>query len=332
MESPGASWESVGWEAAWQQPEEDADRDQVLRLARQLAEARERQNVEALLQVEDLKRALRERAADVARRELEVERRAREIEEFDTRSREGRGLRLRRSERSHGADDGYAEELVSRREKEVQQRLDALIPREREVAKGETALRARELEVEGLGRATQARARELVRAAARNGGRVRRTTGRARGAGTIARSVAPGDLATDGRACGARRDPGGRRAGTGGRTQPACSPLRTRARRRRARATVCRSGEKARGACEGCRRPGAAARCPQTRSFRRRGAIDGGTPAQARPARIAGRRARGGATRARGRAPAHSVRPGESAGRHSKTRARTRRRRAHARA
>src|SRR5881392_4145618 len=97
MESPGDSWESVGW------PEEDADRDQVLRLARQLAEARERQNVEALLQVEDLKRALRERANAVARRELEVEKRTRELEELDARGRDGRRLRLRRNERPHEA-------------------------------------------------------------------------------------------------------------------------------------------------------------------------------------------------------------------------------------
>ena len=72
MESRGDSWESTGWEAAWQRPEEKADRDEVLQLARRLAEARERQSAEALVQVEDLKRALRERAADVARRELEV--------------------------------------------------------------------------------------------------------------------------------------------------------------------------------------------------------------------------------------------------------------------
>src|SRR5438093_12651356 len=138
MEAPGDSWESVGW------PEEDADRDQVLRLARHLAEARERQNVEALLQVEDLKRALRERAADVARRELEVERRIRELDELDARGHEGRRLRLRRSERPPEADHAYAEELLARRETEAQQRLDALLPRERAVAERETALRARE--------------------------------------------------------------------------------------------------------------------------------------------------------------------------------------------
>src|SRR5213083_2534976 len=104
MASRGDSWESIGWEAAWQQPEEEADRDQVLRLARQLAEARERQSAEALVQVEDLKRALRERAADVARRELEVERRTRELEKIDAPSHEGRRLRLRRAERPPETD------------------------------------------------------------------------------------------------------------------------------------------------------------------------------------------------------------------------------------
>src|SRR5882762_9663558 len=138
MEGRGDSWESVGWEAAWQQPEVDSDRDQVLRLARQLAETRERQNAEAQLQVEDLKRALRERAADVARRELEVERRTREMEELGARGREGRRLRLRRSERPQAADNAYAEELIARRETELQQRLDALVPREHEVAERET--------------------------------------------------------------------------------------------------------------------------------------------------------------------------------------------------
>src|SRR5207247_7904028 len=109
MEGRGDSWEMAGW----QQPEQDTDREEVLRLARHLAEARERQNVEALLQVEDLKRALRERAADVARRELEVEQRIRELEELDARGHEGRRLRLRRAERPAEADNAYAEELLT---------------------------------------------------------------------------------------------------------------------------------------------------------------------------------------------------------------------------
>src|SRR6476469_11008619 len=113
MESRGDSWESVGWEAAWQQPEEDADRDEVRRLARSLAEARQRQTVEALVQVEDLKRALRERAADVARRELEVERRTRELDDEEDRAHEGRRLRLRRPARD--VDRADAEELLARR-------------------------------------------------------------------------------------------------------------------------------------------------------------------------------------------------------------------------
>src|SRR2546428_4174109 len=156
MEAPGDSWESVGW------PEEDADRDQVLRLARQLAEARERQNVEALLQVEDLKRALRERAADVARRELEVEKRTRELEKLDAQGRDGRKLRLRRSGLPQQADDTYAEEPLARGESELQQRLDALVPRERGVAGRETALRARELKLQEIEAALARREQEVT--------------------------------------------------------------------------------------------------------------------------------------------------------------------------
>jgi hypothetical protein len=162
MEGRGDTWESPGWEAAWQQPEENADRDEVLRLARNLAEARERQHVEALVQVDDLKRALRERAADVARRELEVERRIRELDELDARSHEGRRLRLRRSERPPEAERAYAEELLARRETEARQRLDALVPRERSVAEREAALRARELEIEEGETALNGRAQELA--------------------------------------------------------------------------------------------------------------------------------------------------------------------------
>ena len=149
MESRGDAWESAGWEAAWQQPAEDPDRDQVLELARRLAEQHRRQNAEALVEVEDLKRALRERAADVARRELEVERRTRELD-AEAHSEGRRTLRRRRPERprAHEGDRAYAEELVTRREAEVKQRLDALVPRERQANERETALRARELEIE----------------------------------------------------------------------------------------------------------------------------------------------------------------------------------------
>src|SRR5436190_19194128 len=162
MESEGDSWESVGWGSAWQQPEEGSDRDQVLRLARQLAEARERQNVEARREVEDLKRALRERAADVARRELEVEKRTRELEKLDGQGRDGRKLRLRRSGLPHQANDTYPGEPLARRESELQQRLDALVPRERGVAGRETALRARELKLQEIEAAVARREQEVA--------------------------------------------------------------------------------------------------------------------------------------------------------------------------
>ena len=162
MESEGDSWESVGWGPAWQRPEEGADRDQVLRLARQLAEARERQNVEARREVEDLKRALRERAADVARRELEVEKRTRELAKLEAQGRDGRKLRLRRSGLSQHANDTYAGEPLARRESELQQRLDALVPRERGVAERETALRVRELRLQEIEAALARREEEVA--------------------------------------------------------------------------------------------------------------------------------------------------------------------------
>jgi chromosome segregation ATPase len=164
--SRGDSWESLGSEAAWQQPEADADREQVLRLARRLAEAHERQNAEALVQVEDLKRALRERAADVSRRELEVERRTKELDQLTGRGPESRRLRLRRPEVRQDADEAYAEELLSRREAELQKRLEVFAPRERDLNEREAALRARELEVEEWEAALASREQEVAEAKA----------------------------------------------------------------------------------------------------------------------------------------------------------------------
>src|SRR5438876_9051849 len=152
MEPREDSWESIGWETSSAE-RDDVDREQVLELARRLAEQRERQRAEDLVQIEELKRALRERAADVARRELEVERRSRELEELAEPSRHDDrrlSLRLRRAERPRveEADHAYTQEILARRETELQERLDALAPRERDVTERETALRARELILE----------------------------------------------------------------------------------------------------------------------------------------------------------------------------------------
>src|SRR6184192_4830905 len=98
MEPREDSWESIGWDASSAQ-QDDVGREQVLELARRLAEQRQRQRAEDLVQIEDLKRALRERAVDVAKRELEVQRRSRELEHLEARNHEGRrALRLRRPE------------------------------------------------------------------------------------------------------------------------------------------------------------------------------------------------------------------------------------------
>jgi chromosome segregation ATPase len=161
MGSRGDSWESYGWDEASTQPGEDPDRAEVLRLARHLAEAHQRQSAEALAQVEDLKRALRERAADVARRELEVERRTKELDQLGARGQESRRLRLRRTDPQRDADQAYAEELLTRRETELQERLVALVPRERDVTERESALRARELEIEEADGALARREAEL---------------------------------------------------------------------------------------------------------------------------------------------------------------------------
>src|SRR5690348_16684017 len=158
------SWESIGWEAAWAQ-QEDVDRDQVLQLARRLASQRERQRTEDLVQIEDLKRALRERAADVARRELEVERRTRELEEQET---PRRSLRFRRAEKPAVEEDrAYAEELLTRRASELDDRVQEVDARERELQEREAALLARQLELEEAEPALAARERRVAELEAR---------------------------------------------------------------------------------------------------------------------------------------------------------------------
>jgi len=162
MQSRGDSWESSGWEA-----DEDPDRAQVLELARRLAEQHRRQSADALAEVEELKRALRERAADVARRELEVERRTKELDAQEDHGR--RALRPWRSDRLQLPDEdrAYAEELLNRREADVRKRLDTLIPRERELKERETELRARELRLEDGEAALEGRKQEVESSRAR---------------------------------------------------------------------------------------------------------------------------------------------------------------------
>ena len=92
-------WESAGWEAAWEQTDE-LEREQLLGLARRLADQRRRQQTEHIAELEELKRGLRERAAEVSRRELEVERRYRELEATRAKAGESRLPRpFRRTER-----------------------------------------------------------------------------------------------------------------------------------------------------------------------------------------------------------------------------------------
>jgi hypothetical protein len=146
MDSDDA-WERDDWEPSGT----DVDRDELLRLARHLAGQRERLRAEELAELEELKRALRERVAQVAARELEVQHREAELDTGAAQERVARrGLRFRR-DRPHvdEADRAYAEELLGRREADVARRTAELVPRERELQELELMLqrRADELDV-----------------------------------------------------------------------------------------------------------------------------------------------------------------------------------------
>src|SRR3954447_20977544 len=111
------SWESIGWEVP-PSGQDDLDRPELQELARRFAQQRERQRSEDLVQLEELKRALRERAADVARRELEVEERTRRLEQQETAPRRSR---FRRAEKPPVDEDrAYADELLARRDADIE--------------------------------------------------------------------------------------------------------------------------------------------------------------------------------------------------------------------
>src|SRR5205085_3656489 len=125
------SWEDDAWEA-----DDGPDRDDVLRLARQLAEQRARQRVHDLAELDELKRTLRERAAEVASREAEVERAWAEIHERegDPENARRRILRLRRERPTDEDVQGAAAEALATREAALEQRAAGLAARERELA------------------------------------------------------------------------------------------------------------------------------------------------------------------------------------------------------
>ena len=125
------SWEDDAWEA-----DDGPDRDDVLRLARQLAEQRARQRVHDLAELDELKRTLRERAAEVASREAEVERAWAEIHERegDPENARRRILRLRRERPTDADVQGVATEALATREAALEQRAAGVAARERELA------------------------------------------------------------------------------------------------------------------------------------------------------------------------------------------------------
>src|SRR5919198_564691 len=165
------AWERDDWETA----SEDVDRAEVLRLARHLAEQRERLRSEELAELEELKRTLRERAAQVAARELEVERREAEFEREAAQERVARrGLRFRRERPPVDDDDrAYAEELLARREADVERRAAELTALQATATRANDVLAAR-------GAAIERREQEHVAERARLDELARTLDGRAR--------------------------------------------------------------------------------------------------------------------------------------------------------
>jgi chromosome segregation ATPase len=151
------TWTPRGNEVPSEDTDTDVDREELLRLARELGARRQADHGQANDEVERLKQSLRERAEAVAARERELEELRRKLEA-------GRAPVLDRFRRS-GADD----EAVAARERAALERARALDERERAVEgrAGELAgeaerLAERERELEAELAAAQARLAETA--------------------------------------------------------------------------------------------------------------------------------------------------------------------------
>jgi hypothetical protein len=172
--SDGEPWESSDWDAGGRRPDGGPDRDELLSLARHLAEQRERQRDEDLAEIEELKRSLRERAAEVGRRELEIERRRRELDELAAKARNGRrSLRSRRPapsvdddelnrEREQAAAD--RETAIRAHELRIEEEAARLADRERKLADAEAAAAKRDQELAAADLRRQEHEASLARA------------------------------------------------------------------------------------------------------------------------------------------------------------------------
>ena len=119
----------------------DLDREELLRLARELAARRHGEHEQARVELEELKRHLRERAEAVAARERELEQVRQRLEGS---KRLGRGrLEELRAKRQTGQDVAGRESLAAR-ERATHERERAAEARE-----GELAAQAAELETRG---------------------------------------------------------------------------------------------------------------------------------------------------------------------------------------
>jgi hypothetical protein len=147
------TWTPRGDAGGREDTDADLDREELLRLARELAAQRQADQGHAHDELDQLKRSLRERAEAVAARELELEELRRKLEAGRAPVRD----RFRR-----GSGSGGDEEAVAARERAALERAQALDERERAVG-----VRAGELAAEATRLAERERELEAELAAAR---------------------------------------------------------------------------------------------------------------------------------------------------------------------
>src|SRR5205085_1770896 len=173
------SWEDDAWEA-----DDGPDRDDVLRLARQLAEQRARQRVHDLAELDELKRTLRERAARAseavtADQELAGERERLAALQADLQERERAVAQVEENSKTQREGDNQARDsepfqretepralaarLAAREAAAPLKRNAELAQRETELRTLETRLAEREADVLRMQTALAAREEELRR-------------------------------------------------------------------------------------------------------------------------------------------------------------------------
>ena len=179
----------------WAQ-QDDLDREELLQLARRLAQQRERQESRPARGYEARRCGSAPPTSPAASWRSSSEPGSWRSEEAPRR------LRFRRGEQppAEDTDRAYAEEILARREAEVEERARVAETRERELAERETALLARQLELEETEPALAERERRIAQATGGGGaagGGADAARGGARQPRARARGIKRGSLSLD---------------------------------------------------------------------------------------------------------------------------------------